>query len=583
MNRFVKILPMMEWLQTYRKEWLRFDLVAGLTTAAVVIPKAMAYAAIAGLPLVVGLYSSLVMLVVYAVFGTSRLLSVTTSSTIAILAYGALAAVVPGGNAASLLSASATLSLLVGAFLLLGGLLRLGVVANLISDPVLIGFKAGIGLVIVLDQIPKLLDVHFTKAGFFQDIVSILGHLPETSLPTLMLAMAMLGLMLGLKKFAPRLPAPLITVAAGIALSSFVGLDRLGISLVGTVQAGLPTFALPDFNLMRQLWPAALGIALMSFIETAAAGRAFIQKGDLPPEGNQELVATGLANLAGSFFHAMPGGGGTSQTAVNQGSGARSQISGLVTAAVIMATLLFLAPLFGKMPNATLAVVVIIASVGLVSPAEFRSIHTIRTMEFHWALIAACGVMLLGTLNGLLVAVLVSMVSLIVRANTHPIHVLGRKPGTSVFRPLSPEHPEDETYPGRLLLRPEGAIFFVNAPRLGQKMRALIAEFTPRVLILDLSAVPDMEYTALMMLTEGEEAVREAGTMILLVAMNPRVLEVIQRSPLWERLGRERTFFTLDQAVEWFHRQSAEDSQKTEQDQDGMVTTLQVSAGTAGA
>jgi MFS superfamily sulfate permease-like transporter len=222
-----------------------------------------------------------------------------------------------------------------------------------------------------------------------------------------------------------------------------------------------------------------------------------------------------------------------------------------------MATLLFLAPLFGLMPNATLAVVVIIASVGLVSPAEFRAVHTIRTMEFHWALIAAFGVMVLGTLKGLLVAVLVSMVSLIVRANTHPIHVLGRKPGTSIFRPLSPEHPEDETYPGILLLRPEGAIFFANAPRLGQKIRALIAQFTPPVLILDLSAVPDMEYTALMMLTEGEEAVREAGTMISLVAINPRVLEVIQRSPLCERLGRERLFFTLEQAIEHFQRQCA--------------------------
>ncbi len=552
------IFPMMEWLPSYRKEWFRLDLVAGLTTAAVIIPQAMAYAAIAGLPLMVGLYTSLVMLVVYAAFGTSRLLSVTTSSTIAILASSALAAVVPGGNAARLLSASATLSLLVGAFLLLGGLLRLGAVANLISGPVLIGFKAGIGLVIVLDQVPKLLSVHIAKAGFFQDIVSILRHLPETSLPTFMLAMGMLGLILGLRHFAPRLPATLITVAVGIALSVFAGLDRMGIALVGTVQAGLPTLALPDLSMVERLWPAALGIALMSFVETAAAGRAFIHKGDLPPEGNHELVATGLANFVGAFFHSMPGGGGTSQTAVNQGAGARSQMSGLVTAAVIMATLLFLAPLFGLMPNATLAAVVIIAGVGLVRPAEFRAVHTIRTMEFHWALIAAFGVMVLGTLKGLLVAVLVSMVSLIVRANTHPIHVLGRKPGTSVFRPLSPEHPEDETYPGLLLLRFEGAIFFANAPRLGQKIRTLIAQFTPRALVLDMSAVPDMEYTALMMLTEGEEAVREAGTMISLVAMNPRVLEVIQRSPLWERLGRERMFFTLEQAVEHFQRESAE-------------------------
>lgn len=559
-NSIGKIIPMMEWLPSYRKEWLRFDLMAGLTAATVIIPKAMAYAAIAGLPLVVGLYTSLVMLVMYAVLGTSRLLSVTTSSTIAILASSALGAIAPDGNIATLLSASATLSLLVGAFLLLAGLFRLGMLANLISDPVLTGFKAGIGMVIVLDQIPRLLDVHITKASFFQDIVSIIQHLPEASLATFILAMSMLALMLGLKHFTPRLPASLITVAVGIALSGLAGLDQVGISLVGTIQAGLPNFALPDLDLLKQLWPAALGIALMSFVETTAAGRAFIHKGDLPPEGNHELVATGLANLAGAFLHSMPGGGGTSQTAVNQDAGACSQISGLVAAAVIMATLLFLAPLFGLIPNATLAVVVIIASVGMVSPAEFRSIHAVRTMEFHWALIAAFGVMVLGTLQGLLIAVLVTIVSLIVQANRHPIHILGRKPGTRIFRPISPEHPEDETFPGLLLLRPEGAIFFANAPRLGQNIRTLIAEFTPRVLILHLSAVPYMEYTALMMLTKLEVQAREAGIEISLVAMNPSVLEVIKRSPLWERLGDKRIFFTLDHAVEHFQRQAAEDS-----------------------
>lgn len=542
-------LPIMDWLKSYQLEWLRCDLVAGLTTSAVVIPKAMAYAAIAGLPLVVGLYTSLVMLVVYAILGTSRLLSVTTSSTIAILAAGILTSVAPAGDPTALLIASATLSLLVGVFLVAGGALRLGAVANLISDPVLSGFKAGIGLVIVLDQLPKLLGVHITKAGFFRDIVDIIRHLPETSLATLMLALAMLALMLGLEHFAPRLPAPLITVAVGIAASAFAGLDRMGISLVGTVQSGLPGFVLPDFYLLEQLWPAALGIALMSFVETAAAGRAFILKGTPPPVANRELLATGMGNLVGSLFQIMPGGGGTSQTAVNMGAGARSQVSGLVTAAVIVATLLFLAPLFGLMPNATLAAVVVIASIGLVSPAEFRAIRNVRTMEFRWALIAAAGVMVLGTLKGLLVAVLVSMVGLIVRANTHPLLVLGRKPGTNVFRPLTPEHPEDETFPGLLLLRPEGAIYFANAPRLGQQMRMLIEKVAPQVLALDLSAVPDLEYTALRMLTEGEETLRERGISLWLVAMNPDVWTVIERSQLGERLGRAQTFFTLEQAV----------------------------------
>jgi len=549
------IIPIVDWLKSYRLDWLRDDLIAGLTTSAVVIPKAMAYAAIAGLPLVVGLYTSLVMLVVYAILGTSPLLSVTTSSTIAILTAGIITVVAPGGDAATLLSASATLSLLVGVFLVAGGFLRLGAVANLISDPVLSGFKAGIGLVIVLDQIPKLLGVHITKTGFFRDIYAIFQHLPETSIPTLLLALAMLVLMLGMEHFTPYLPAPLITVAVGIAAAAFAGLDKWGISLVGAVQPGLPDFALPDIAMVEQLWPAALGIALMSFVETAAAGRAFLPKGVPTPVANRELVATGAGNLVGCLFHIMPGGGGTSQTAVNMGAGARSQVSGLVTAAVVMATLLFLAPLFGLMPHATLAAVVIIASIGLIKPAEFQAILRVRSMEFRWALIAVVGVLVLGTLKGILVAVLVSLVALIVRANLHPLLVLGRKPGTNVFRPLSSEHPEDETFPGLLLLRPEGAIYFANAPRLGQLIRAAIEKSAPRVLVLDLSAVPDLEYTALRMLTDGEEKLRGEGVVLWLVSMNPGVLSMVGRSKLGERLDRSRMFFTLEQAVDHFQQQ----------------------------
>jgi MFS superfamily sulfate permease-like transporter len=302
------------------------------------------------------------------------------------------------------------------------------------------------------------------------------------------------------------------------------------------------------YDLIAGLTAAAVVIALMSFVETAAAGRAFIRRGDRVPDANRELVATGVANLAGSLFHIMPAGGGTLQTAVNDSAGARSQVAGLVTAGVVMATLLFLAPLFGLMPHPTLAAVVVIASIGLISPAEFRSILKIRSMEFRWALIAVAGVLLLGILKGILVAVLVSLLTLIVRANRYPIKVLGRKPikvlgrkpGTHVFRSRSPEHPDDETFPGLLLLRPHGAIYFANAPRLGQEMRALMHESAPREVALDFSAVPNLEFTALRMLTDGEERLREEGTMLWLVAMNPDVLTVVQHSPLWEQLGRER-------------------------------------------
>jgi len=555
MNFLSRIFPIFTWLPSYQKEWLRYDLIAGLTAAAVIIPKAMAYAAIAGLPLVVGLYTSLVPLVVYAIMGTSRALSVTSTSTLALLTVSELAQVVPGGDAASLITASATLAFLSGAFLLLAGLFRLGVVANLISSPVLTGFKAGIGLIIVFDQLPKLLGIHITKAGFFRDIFSIGAHLPETSLPTLLLALAMLAMMLGLEHFAPKVPAPLVTVAIGIAASAFFGLDKAGIALVGKVEAGLPSFALPDLSLVEKLWPAALGIALMSFVESAAAGRAFIHKGESTPDADRELIATGAANLVGSFFHIMPAGGGTSQTAVNDGAGARSQVAGLVTAAVVMATLLFLAPLFGMMPHPTLAAVVVIASIGLISPAEFLAIRRIRFMECRWAIVALFGVLILGTLKGVLVAVLVSLVALMIHGNRYPLLVLGRKPGTNIFRPHSAEHPEDENFPGLLLLRPEGAIYFANVSRLAMKLRELHLEFSPRVLVLDMSAVPLLEYTALTMLIDGDEKLRDLGITLWLVGLNPEVLEVVNRSGLGERLGRVRMLFTLEQAVDKYQKE----------------------------
>ncbi len=565
MNIIRSMVPLFDWLPAYRKEWLRGDVMAGLTTSAVVIPKAMAYAAIAGLPLVVGLYSSLIPLVIYAVLGTARVLSVTTTSTIAILVAATISQVAPGADAATLMGIAATLSLLVGAFLLLAGILRLGAVANLISEPVLAGFKAGIGLVIVLDQLPKLLGIHIHKAGFFRDIYAIGQHLPELSAPTLILALVMLGLMVGLEHFAPRVPAPLVTVAAGIAISALVGLDRIGIQLVGAVQAGLPTFAWPDVTLVQQLWPSALGIALMSFVETAAAGRAFVLAGEPRPKDNQELLALGAANLVGSLFHIMPAGGGTSQTAVNRGAGARSQVAGMVTAAGVVATLLFLAPLFGLMPQPTLAAVVVVASVGLISPGEFRAIRKVRTMEFRWALIAMFGVMLLGTLKGILVAVIVSLIALILHVSRRPVFVLGRKPGTtSFFRPLSAEHPDDETFPGLLLVKLQGNVHFANASRLGDLIVPLLNEHKPRVLALDCSAMPDLEYTALKMLGNFEAKLQEAGIELWLAALNPEPLQLIQKMPLGEALGRERMIYSLKHVIEEYQRRYGEAAARKE-------------------
>ena len=529
---------------------LRFDVVAGLTAAAVVLPKAMAYATVAGLPVAVGLYTAFIPMVIYALLGSSRVLSVSSTTTLAILAGTELALVAPDGDAAKLVTATATLAALVGVMLLLARLMHLGFVANFISTPVLTGFKAGIGLVIVLDQAPKLFGIHIAKQGFFADLLSVMHHLPGTSLLTLVVAAATFAVLIGMERRWPHSPAPLVAVGGAIAASWFFGLQALGVSTVGLIPQGFPALTLPDLSLVAQLTPGALGIALMSFTETIAAGRAFARPGDPPIDANRELIATGAANLGGALLGAMPAGGGASQTAVVRSVGGQSQKASLVTAGAALATMLLLAPLLGLMPHATLAAVVIVYSVGLIQPVEFLAIRKVRRMEFRWALIACAGVLVFGTLNGIVVAIIVSMIGL-ASQTAHPrVSVIGRKRGTDVLRPLSPEHPDDETIEGLLIVRPEGRLFFVNAQYVADQISALVVRYQPRVVVLDLSRVPDLEYSALQMLMESEKRATERGAVVWLVGLNPGVLEIVRHAGLDQRLGRERMLFNARAAIE---------------------------------
>ena len=540
----------------------RADLIAGLTAAAVVVPKAMAYATIAGLPVQVGLYTAFIPMLVYAILGTSRLLSVSTTTTIAILTAAELSQVASaGGSAADLAAVVATLAVLVGALLMLASALRLGFVANFISEPVLTGFKTGIGFVIVVDQIPKLLGIHITKAGFFRDVLAIAQHLPATSVATLLLAVLMLALIFSLERFAPRAPAPLVAIGLSIAASALFGLTRAGVEVVGAVAGGFPVLVRPRMDLVLEMWPPAAGIALMSFTESVAAARAFARPGEPRPAPNRELLATGMANVVGGLFGAMPAGGGTTQTAVNRKAGARTKVAGVVTGFAALATLLVLAPVIGLMPQAALAAVVVAYSLDLIKPHEFREIRRVRRIEFRWAIIAGIGVMVLGTLQGILVAVIASLLSLAHQAYAPPVHVIGRKRGTDVFRPRSSDHPDDESWPGLLILRIEGRAFFLNAQGMGDKMWDAIHTAKPDVIVLDGSSLLDIEYTALRMLVEAEEKLRQQGITLWLASLNPEVLKVVQQSPLGQTLGRPRMFFNLQSAVQQYEqmrRQSRE-------------------------
>jgi high affinity sulfate transporter 1 len=543
-------VPVLSWLPRYERDWLRADTVAGITTASVVVPKAMAYATLAGTAVQVGLYTALVPMAVYALLGTSRVLSVSTTTTIGILTAAEVSQVAAAGIQADAATVATSLAVLVGLILAAASILRLGFVAQFISEPVLTGFKAGIGLVIVVDQAPKLLGLHLPKGSVLQTALGLVQALPERSQPTLVLSLVTIGLMILLARAVPRAPAPLLAVALGIGASGLLGLESRGIETIGTIPAGLPLPELPDTRLFAALWPGALGIALMSFTESIASGRAFARAGDRRPDPDQELLALGAGNALGGLFGAMPTGGGTSQTAVNVRAGARSQVSALVTAGAALLVIVLLAPLIGLMPQATLAAVVIVTSIGLIDPADMLAIRRVRTVEFRWSLAALLGVVVLGTLPGILAAVILSMVSLLRQANDPAVYVLGRKPGTDVFRPRTAEHPEDVVTDDCLLLRPEGRIYFANAQRVVDRIVAHAADVRAGSVVLDMSAVPDIEYTGLKALEDLEASLATAGTRLVLAALNPAALAVIQRSSLGARLGRERMFFTVAHAIE---------------------------------
>lgn len=522
------------------KKALRLDVIAGLTAAAVVLPKAMAYATVAGLPVAVGLYTAFIPMIVYAILGSSQVLSVSSTATLAILTATQLGLVVPDGDPGKLITATATLSLMVGVMLLLARVLRLGFVANFISVPVLTGFKAGIGLVIVLDQVPKLFGIHIAKEGFFLDLLSLVQHIPETSLLTLLVAAASMLVLVGMERLWPHSPAPLVAVGGGIAAAWLFGLQSLGVSTVGLIPSGLPSVTLPELSLISELIPGALGIALMSFTETIAAGRAFAIASDPPINANRELVATGVANVGGALLGAMPAGGGTSQTAVVRSVGGRSQRASIVTAGAAAATMLLLGPLLGLLPNATLASVVIVYSIGLIQPGEFIAIRKVRSMEFRWAVIALFGVLIFGTLKGIVVAIIVSLIGLSSMAANPRVYVVARKRGTDILRPLTATNTDDETFDGLLIVRPEGRLFFANAAGVAEQINALVSKHNPRVLAIDMSRVTDIEYSALQALMDGEKRATERGAVVWFAGLNPEVSTVAHLAGLDERLGHDR-------------------------------------------
>jgi len=548
-------LPLFTSLQGYDGAWLRGDLVAGLTVWAVLVPEALAYASIAGVSPVVGLYAAPAALLFYAAFGSSRHLVVGPMAATAALSAAAVADLSPAGGD-EFLALTATLGLTVGVIALVAGLLRLGFLASFISEPVLKGFIIGLALTIIIGQVPKLLGVPKEGGDFFEQLWDLLGNLGDTSGLTLLVGLASLALVMGLRERAPAVPGSLVAVLLGILAVKLFDLDDHGVEIVGQIDSGLPSLGLPDVPAHRYLdiAPAAVGVMLVGFAEGLGAAKTYATKNHYDIDTNRELLGLGAANIGSGLSSGMVVNGSLSKTAVNGSAGARTQLSGLVVAVLTIVTLLFLTSLFESLPEATLAAVVIAALIELVDIGALKELYRVRTdvlgrvaarPDFIAAAAAMFGVLIFDTLPGLFIGIGVSLLLLLYRASRPHVAVLGRARGTTDQWSDVGRHPDNETVPGVAVLRPEAGLFFANADYVRNRIRAH-AE-TATTIVLDAESMPYLDVSAVRMLAELAEDLRQRGVELVVARDVGQVRDVIRRA------GEEsavRVYPTVEAAVE---------------------------------
>jgi SulP family sulfate permease len=515
------------WLSRYRRDWLRPDVFAGIATAAIVLPQAMAYATIAGLPVQYGLYVATVPMLLYAFVGTSRVLSVSTTSTVAAITATGVALVASDGPGTAV-TAAATIAVTAGVILLVAGVLKFGFLADFISAPVLAGFKIGTALVIMAGQLGKVLGVPVEGEGSIAKVRSALSRLDDANVPTVVLAGVTVACLLALRRFAPRIPGALVVFVGGIAAVTVLDLSSDGVQVVARVPSGLPTPALPDLGLVATLLPTAFGVALMTFVESIASARAFEAPGDtVSVSADRELLALGIAGAGGGIFRAMPAAGGLSQTAVNAQNGARSSLAGAVTGAFAVVTLLFLTPLFANLAEATLGAIVLVAVLGLLDTTAIKAIGRIQRRDYLLGLVAVVEIVLFGVLEGVLVAVLLSLLALVHGVNHMPLRVLGRDAAERLVDVEAGGVP----IPGLVIVRPEGLLYFANIGRVRERLLRLAGEDPPpRALVLEASAIPDVETTGAMGVFALERALAERGIALWIVAPTPRAARMLAAS-----------------------------------------------------
>jgi sulfate permease, SulP family len=534
-------LPVYTWLPGYNRSWIRGDVIAGLTFWAVLVPEALAYATIAGVSPVVGLYAAPGALLLYAAFGSSRQLGVGPTAATAALSAAAVGDLA-GQNTDMFVQLTITMALTVGIAALIAGLLRLGFLASFISEPVMKGFIIGLSLTIMVGQLPKLLGVEKREGDFFEQLWHLLGELGSTSGLTLVVGVAALVVVLGLKRVAPALPSSLLAVLGGIVAVHLFHLDKHGVAIVGNIESGLPSFGLPDVGLSDylDLAPAAVGAMLIGFAEGLGAAKTYAAQNNYEIDANRELLGVGAANIGAGLSSGMVVGGSLSKTAVNAGAGAKSQLSSLVVAVLTVVTVLFLTGLFEELPEAVLAAVVIAAVINLVDIPALVRLYRIHTRglgriygfaarpDFIAAIAALVGVLVFNTLPGLFIGIGVSVLLLLYRSSRPNVAVLGQAGAESPFEDVE-RNPRAAAVPGVVILRIESGLFFANADVVRESIRAKAADPEVRAVVLDAETIPSIDVTAAHMLIELGHDLQRQGKRLVLARQVAQVREILEK------------------------------------------------------
>lgn len=560
-GRLSRYAPGLNLAQDYQPAWLRHDLTAGLSVAAVALPTGIAYAELAGFSPVIGLYSAIFPLFAYALFGSSRQLITGPDAATCALVAGSLASLA-GGDPSKYLAYSVMLTLLTGLFCIAGGLARLGFLANFLSRPILIGFLNGVAINIIVGQLGKLFGFPVVGHDLISSLADFLAKLDQTHTPTLILGTALLALLLLAKRIAPRLPGPLFAVVAGILAVALFALDDKGVAVTGAVPAGLPALGVPKVASadLQTLVRDALGIMLVSFTSAMLTARSFAARNRYDIDANQEFIALGACNLASGLGQGFAVSGADSRTAVSDAMGGKSQLTGVFAGLAMLAVLLYLTGPLGFLPVAALGAVLIASAIGLIDVAALRDFFALSRTEFVLSILTTVSVVLVGALPGILVAVILALLRLLALSSVPYDAILGRAPGIKGFHDLA-DYPEAETVPGLLLYRFDAALLFYNADYFKSRaLKAVEESVTPvRWFVLDASPVNFIDITAVYKIDEISEELGSRGIVFAIARPRRLMRRKLELGGLLERIGQERMFVTLKSAVRAYELEVAQD------------------------